>query len=459
MTPAACLETLQSRGVELFLGSAGDLRFRAPVGVLTDRVREALRENRPALTAYLREKERHNLTGSARDQRTMPAAKCDDGLVSGLIRLGDFTPLQGTPGERYLSGRGLPAHFCQGAGVRFQPDFFGHPAVLFPLQNKAGELIAVQGRYTDGFDKPTARTVGPKKLGVFATPGALDPALPFLCVTEDPLDALTLALCGVPAIALGGYDGIPDWLKAHCAFQTVLVAFDADEDGDKAAGVLELVLRGVGADVQRLRSDYGNDWNAVLMEHGVPWLRAYLLPGVFPCPEVPAAAAMAEMEVETSASPHINGLLLPDEGKAARLAALVAEFGEDLVRQHILLPFLLFIKQWEAVAEEHGEVVLAACQAATHGFMPRIPLGLGPGRWTVDPAESLILLVLRASLMQAAHGDRWRDWPQGEQIASDIDVIAGMYQNWYWLHQEGRTLLAERMLSVARDAAEDLPEE
>jgi len=81
---------------------------------------------------------------------------------------------------------------------------------------------------------------------------------------EAPIDALSLAVCGVPAVALCGCEGLPDWLRMRCAFQTVIAAFDADDPGDEATRVLR--LRPVGA----------KDWNAALLSRGADDLRTWL---------------------------------------------------------------------------------------------------------------------------------------------------------------------------------------
>jgi hypothetical protein len=184
-------------------------------------------------------------------------------------------PLRGTPGAAYLEKRGLPPDFCHAAGVRFVPDFFGRPAVVFAVQGAGGRLVAAQGRYIDGRDNPRMRTTGPRGEGVFATPGALDPGRA-LTVTEAPIDALTLALCGVPAIALCGCDGLPDWLRRAAAFRRVLAAFDADDAGEKAAGKLAAALHPVGAHVLRLRPEGAKDWNEQLRTVGADALTVHL---------------------------------------------------------------------------------------------------------------------------------------------------------------------------------------
>lgn len=104
-------------------------------------------------------------------------------------------------------------------------------------------------------------------MGVFATPGALE-AGALLGLVEAPIDALSLAVCGVPAVALCGCEGLPDWLRMRCAFQTVIAAFDADDPGDEAARVLASDLRRVRGRVLGLRPVGAKDGNAALLSRG-----------------------------------------------------------------------------------------------------------------------------------------------------------------------------------------------
>ena len=57
--------------------------------------------------------------------------------------------------------------------MRYAASWCGRPAVVFPLRDRAGAVVAADGRYVDDGDRPKARTGGEKRLGVFATPGAL----------------------------------------------------------------------------------------------------------------------------------------------------------------------------------------------------------------------------------------------------------------------------------------------
>jgi hypothetical protein len=67
--------------------------------------------------------------------------------------------------------RGIPAELAGGAGVRSADDWYGRPAVVFPIRDQTGRLVAMQGRHTDGRADPKAHDCGPKSTGVFATTG------------------------------------------------------------------------------------------------------------------------------------------------------------------------------------------------------------------------------------------------------------------------------------------------
>jgi len=183
-------------------------------------------------------------------------------------------PLHGTPGAEYLAGRGIDPDLAHRAGVRWSANWYGRPAVLFPLRDPDGKLVAAHGRHADGRD-PKAHTVGALRSGVFVTPGALEAAP--LVVVEGPMCALTLALVGVPALALCGTDA-PDWLPRRTAFRHVFLAHDADEAGDKGAAKLAAELRSLGALCERLRPEGAKDWNDLLTSAGPDALRAALAP-------------------------------------------------------------------------------------------------------------------------------------------------------------------------------------
>lgn len=180
----------------------------------------------------------------------------------------------GTPADDYLQSRGIPTGLADRCFAKFSPTWGatdrwgGTPSVVFPVLEWTGKLVAASGRSVSGSEK---LTFGPKKLGVFGTPGACK--APVLAITEAPIDAMSLALCDIPAIALLG-TSVADWLPQRLAFKTVLIATDADEPGDAAA---RTVLKTVGpfARCYRLRPP-AKDWNAFLMAEGEEYVRALL---------------------------------------------------------------------------------------------------------------------------------------------------------------------------------------
>ena len=149
--------------------------------------------------------------------------------------------------------------------MRWAPTWYGRPAVVFPLRDSAGQLVAMQGRHVDRRTDPKAHDLGPKGAGVFATPGAFEAST--VIVVEGPICALSLAAAGKSAIALCGTNA-PAWLVKKLAFRRVAVAFDADAAGDAAAPRVIGDLRSFGAQVERWRPTGVKDWNDLLLLHG-----------------------------------------------------------------------------------------------------------------------------------------------------------------------------------------------
>lgn len=195
-------------------------------------------------------------------------------------------PLSGTPGELYLARRAIPNDVAGLAGVRWSTSWSKGGAVLFPIHNRQGELIAAQGRAVRSAAKITK---GPKKEGAFLAPvamtsgrvcGPFDAAVPAVILTEAPIDALSVATCGFPALALCGTSG-PAWLHLACGLRNVVLAFDADEPGDRAAEAIAARLDPYGTRCTRLRPEGFKDWNEWLLAQGRgelnDWLAARLL--------------------------------------------------------------------------------------------------------------------------------------------------------------------------------------
>lgn len=194
-------------------------------------------------------------------------------------------------GAAYVSQRGITVEVAQRAGVRFcrnwapsveGKSYFGGAAVLFPLLNRAGEVVAVGGRYLEPKpDGPKARTGGDAAQGVFRVPvESLDPLeseQPVL--VEGPFDALALATCGAPAIALNGIS-LPLWLAHALAFKAPFLAPDGDEGGVKA---LPFWRREVAPFAPRVRvlefaeELRAKDFGEAIVQSGEGELRAWLL--------------------------------------------------------------------------------------------------------------------------------------------------------------------------------------
>jgi len=209
------------------------------------------------------------LNTTTRSAKQVEPEKID--AARGLFELA--SALAGTRGADYLTGRGIPEQVAEAAGARYHQSFYGRPAVVFPIRDRSGGLVAMNGRYIDGRNDPKARAAGRKSLGVFATSGAFDAE--YIAICEAPIDALTLAACGIPSIALCGTSG-PAWLPSACAFRRVALAFDADAAGDAAADGQKPVLKSLGARVERWRPVGAKDWNQLLVEQGVEAVRSSL---------------------------------------------------------------------------------------------------------------------------------------------------------------------------------------
>ncbi len=212
-----------------------------------------------------------------------PSGSLDPAWRGELARLQD---LEGTPGAKYLQGRGIPPELAQACGVRFSPSwtprredtaaYRAGGAVVFPLCDRSGAQVAANGRYLSPNATPKTRTGGDASSGTFeATAARLCPTAarwraleaPAVILCEGPMDALSLALCGYPALAAGGCN-LAAWVPAACAFKRVLIASDADERGDEAASTWSHAVRPFAAQVERLRPQGGKDWNEVLQVLG-----------------------------------------------------------------------------------------------------------------------------------------------------------------------------------------------
>lgn len=144
--------------------------------------------------------------------------------------------------------------------------------VVFPIYDVNGNLVAFHGRAIDSEHIGSAKiTRGDKSQGLFLTArDALD--APIFAVCEGAADAMSLAMCGISAVAMTGTTP-PDWLYRKAAFKSVLLATDADESGDKSALKMKNEMQLRASKTFRLRSKNAKDWSEVLEKIGVIEMR------------------------------------------------------------------------------------------------------------------------------------------------------------------------------------------
>ncbi|WP_431104610.1 DUF7146 domain-containing protein [Roseateles noduli] len=182
-------------------------------------------------------------------------------------------PLAGTPGKAYVERRGIPLAVADAAGLRFDPDWAGRPAVLVALHDHAGLMVSVHGRYLDtqrGQDKML--TIGPGG-GVVAIGDGWrgEP----LILVEGVFDALSLAVCGCSGVATIGRWA--PWLPEVCADRLAWLGFDGNRPGEREAAAYARRLPRVRRLPPPARC---KDWNTALCKRGradvARWLREHL---------------------------------------------------------------------------------------------------------------------------------------------------------------------------------------
>lgn len=267
-----------------------------------------------------------------------PPAEADVGSIQRFTKIfKNCRKIVDTPAVAYLESRGIPEELARNTGTYYcavypflkknikdpkKPLWVKAPAVVFAIrkeENNSCKTIAVNGRRLEEWEGKNKITYGPKLQGVFATEGALnaDP----VAITEAPFDALSLALAGLPAIALCGTSGIPPWAITRLIrrgtpgrSRTIYLAFDADEAGDAAAGKIGGMLP--LAKTTRLRPVGYKDWNAMLMGIGADSFREYVNtiiavepaknPVIYPTPHNPQAGPCSDTDSTPYTYPGIT---------------------------------------------------------------------------------------------------------------------------------------------------------
>lgn len=185
-----------------------------------------------------------------------------------------------SPAEIYLLSRGISTDVAMRAGCGYAENWEhwvkkddnwklqgSDRRVVFPIFDKEGKLIAFHGRAIDEKHFASAKiTRGDKSQGLFLSDAnVLNNQVVAIC--EGAIDAMSLADCGIPAVAMTGTTP-PDWFCRKMSFKKVLLATDADEAGDKSALKLQTELIARGAKFFRLRPKGAKDWGEVLEKLG-----------------------------------------------------------------------------------------------------------------------------------------------------------------------------------------------
>jgi hypothetical protein len=178
-------------------------------------------------------------------------------------RLSSAAPVAGTVGAAYLSRRKVSPDVAHAAGVRFDADFLGRPALVAPLVNRSGEVVSLHGRYL-------AVARGESKMFTFGPGGGVIEVLDgwraeALILVEGLFDALSLASCGWSCVATIGRWA--PWLPDVSRGRVVWLAFDAGRPGEAEAKRCSDRL--TGAEVRRmLPPGRCKDWNTALVKRG-----------------------------------------------------------------------------------------------------------------------------------------------------------------------------------------------
>jgi hypothetical protein len=189
---------------------------------------------------------------------------------------GRALPLVGSPGQAYAERRCVPVDIAESAGVRFEPDFAGRPAVLVPMRDLGENLTAVHGRYLHATCYQNKMlTVGREGGAVVLGNGwRTEPII----LVEGLFDALSLAVCGWASVATIGR--AISRLEEMTFNRVVWAAFDTGRSGE--ANVSNLRDRLPHALVRRLPPPPRcKDWNTALVKRGpnvvAQWLRTQLM--------------------------------------------------------------------------------------------------------------------------------------------------------------------------------------
>jgi hypothetical protein len=256
----------------------------------------------PAGVTYTPSKKTPQPVHVLQPDKTIDECPLDDNRLDWLSKQPRLSADVASPGREYLKRRGLDIEQCIAAKVIYAPDFRGRPGVIFPMYGDINRKVlgGAQLRFIDNHpDLHRMETFKGSNMSqtMFMTAGAIpenrDHAW-FLCVTEAPIDALSLSCAGIPAVAtIGKKSALPDWIMRVLKFPAfVILASDNDKAGqDMAAKVQQQIqarmppkhsfILPIGCPESYWKSQSvvirhprtGKDWNEVLVKFGVDAVR------------------------------------------------------------------------------------------------------------------------------------------------------------------------------------------
>jgi Toprim-like len=306
----------------------------------------------------------------------------------------------GTRGESYLASRGIPIEVATAAGVRYLErwehwtrDESGDwrlegtsRRVVFPIVDKLGQLIGIQGRkIADSERGEKMLTNGHGGIFVAGTPWPLEETQR-VAIVEAPIDALSLAAVGVPALATQGTSW-PAWLPLALAFRKVLLAHDNDEPnaygehaGDMAASSLVPALRSYGAEPERF-SPLSKDWNQDLQELGLEQLRRLVAGAGALDARTPPAEIATERSPGDASSEAVPGL-------AVGVTSEVCQEADSIERLERAVAWASSLEVSTAPADTAAEYGLPADRVVEE-VVPALPVGAALKVYTdvVEPVQ------------------------------------------------------------------------
>lgn len=169
--------------------------------------------------------------------------------------------LVGSPGERYLSERGIPMGLALGLGVGFAPSNLwpGRSSIFnrlsFPHTRPDGAIVSLYGRAIPNAGMTVEKSLKHDHIkgqkAVFNANAMLDPEILFVC--EGAFDALSMIASGYSSsCAIFGIGNLRwSWVKS----KKVVICFDADGAGREATATLYMNAARWGKEVLVLNGE------------------------------------------------------------------------------------------------------------------------------------------------------------------------------------------------------------